>query len=219
MSRQGKITSYPLDTYANLPQKLRKVFLQQLVQQANLHELQYLATLLMPKLKTDMIAMLPVEVSLQILSYLAPETLCILARVSKTYNALTNHITLWQRICREHKVPMGGLTKSAYRLHYLTNIAWEQEAPRVTTFLAPNSGVITSMQSDQHRIAAGLDVRGVGVIHILKKDGTWVRTLLGHQGGVWCLQFIDDTLVSGGCDRDIRYLQDCQLLIISSLCI
>lgn len=39
------------------------------------------------------------------------------------------------------------------------------------------------------------------------KSGKYVRSLLGHEGGVWALQFIkneisnEHILVTGGCDR------------------
>lgn len=41
-------------------------------------------------------------------------------------------------------------------------------------------------------------------IHVFNTDGYEQKTLQGHVMGVWAMVPWDDTLVSGGCDRDVR---------------
>lgn len=44
-----------------------------------------------------------------------------------------------------------------------------------------------------------------GIIDVYEKStGQRLQRLCGHEGGVWALDFLDDILVSGGCDRDFR---------------
>lgn len=62
-------------------------------------------------------------------------------------------------------------------------------------------GVVTSLQMSKDYITIGLDS---SEIHVFNSRGTLVRTLIGHENGVWALHLMDDILVSGGCDRNIR---------------
>ena len=41
-------------------------------------------------------------------------------------------------------------------------------------------------------------------IYVFDTDGNASRTLQGHVMGVWAMVPWEDTLVSGGCDRDVR---------------
>jgi len=197
-------------------------------------DLQVLSHLIKPKLRTDVISLLPYEIVFQILSYLPTPSLLRAACVSKKWNLRCQDDLLWRRMCLMEKVnttispsidPMTGNNRSTvvnlrnlrehqacsvsarqfYRRHYITQHNWSMSSPVLHSFLSPASGVITSMQFNEDVIVAGLDVRGVGTIHVFgTSSGKWLRTLTGHEGGVWCLQFKGDLLVSGGCDRDIR---------------
>ena len=191
-------------------------------------DLQVLAHMIKPKLRTDIISCLPYELAFRILSFLPTEALLQAACVSKNWNMRCQDDLIWRRLCQIEKVdysipsalpftldnqeckrvtPVQAVTsRQFYRRHYITQHNWEKNPPLLHSFLSPATGVITSMQFNEDIIVAGLDVKGVGTIHVFgTQNGKWLRTLTGHEGGVWCLQFKGNMLVSGGCDRDIRY--------------
>ncbi|KAI9308664.1 WD40-repeat-containing domain protein [Cunninghamella echinulata] len=67
---------------------------------------------------------------------------------------------------------------------------------------SPNTHVVTCLQFDDEKIISGVDDRVINIYET--KTGRHLRTLRGHEGGVWALQYIGNTLVSGSTDRTIR---------------
>jgi F-box and WD-40 domain protein CDC4 len=67
--------------------------------------------------------------------------------------------------------------------------------------ITPDQGVVTSLHLTKKYIVVGLDNAR---IHVFNVKGDHQRTLNGHVMGVWAMVPWGDTLVSGGCDRDVR---------------
>lgn len=67
--------------------------------------------------------------------------------------------------------------------------------------ITPDQGVVTSLHLTKKYIVVALDN---AKIHVFNVRGDHLRTLQGHVMGVWAMVPWDDTLVSGGCDRDVR---------------
>lgn len=61
--------------------------------------------------------------------------------------------------------------------------------------------MVTSLHLTPKYIVVALDN---AKIHVFNTDGNQQKTLQGHVMGVWAMVPWDDTLVSGGCDRDVR---------------
>ncbi|GAV29909.1 hypothetical protein PMKS-003415 [Pichia membranifaciens] len=62
--------------------------------------------------------------------------------------------------------------------------------------------IITCLQFDKDKIAVGSDAN-----HIIIYDtesGKLLKTLRGHNGGVWAMKFYRNTLASGATDRSVR---------------
>jgi F-box and WD-40 domain protein CDC4 len=83
-------------------------------------------------------------------------------------------------------------------------MAWNNGGAQITA--CPNdigNALVTSLQMDEEFIVVGCDNNRIEVFDAT--TGSYLRTLRGHHGGVWALQFVKtDThciLVSGGCDR------------------
>ena len=71
----------------------------------------------------------------------------------------------------------------------------------------PQNAIVTSLQFNNHVLAIATDNSAFGLIEIFdSRNGTRIRQLTGHEGGVWALEFSGSTLLSGGCDRDLRYM-------------
>ncbi|KAF2401011.1 WD40 repeat-like protein [Trichodelitschia bisporula] len=96
------------------------------------------------------------------------------------------------------------LYKSLYQRHYSIRKAWmDPEAkPRHFAFRAHGRHVVTCLQFDKDKILTGSDDTKINVYST--STGKLLRTLVGHDGGVWALQYDGNTLVSGSTDRSVR---------------
>ena len=95
--------------------------------------------------------------------------------------------------------------KSTHRLHfkhrYLVESAWRKGGRMTARHITPEQGVVTSLHLTKRYIIVALDN---AKIHIFNTKGDHQRTLQGHVMGVWAMVPWEDTLISGGCDRDVR---------------
>jgi F-box and WD-40 domain protein CDC4 len=82
---------------------------------------------------------------------------------------------------------------------------WSQsEDPKFLRITVPHAGRITRVLFSPGRIIAATDAASIFVYH--PDTGRLLHTLNGHQSGsgVWALEYIHDTLVSGSTDKTIR---------------
>ncbi|KAG0203152.1 hypothetical protein BGX28_004500 [Mortierella sp. GBA30] len=85
---------------------------------------------------------------------------------------------------------------------------WISGQHSLISYTTPETGVVTSLQFDHHHIVVGCDNSRIQVFETT--TGRLLRTLQGHHGGVWALEFLkggatgEKILVSGGCDREVR---------------
>jgi F-box and WD-40 domain protein CDC4 len=79
--------------------------------------------------------------------------------------------------------------------------AWRSGGTSTTRNITQEGGVVTSLHLTPKYIIVALDN---AKIHVFDTEGDSQRTLQGHVMGVWAMVPWDDTLVSGGCDRDVR---------------
>lgn len=91
--------------------------------------------------------------------------------------------------------------KSHFKQRYLVEAAWRSGGTCVARNITQEGGVVTSLHLTPDYIILALDN---AKIHVFDTDGGSQRTLQGHIMGVWAMVPWGDTLVSGGCDRDVR---------------
>jgi F-box and WD-40 domain protein CDC4 len=91
--------------------------------------------------------------------------------------------------------------KSHFKQRYLVEAAWRSGGTCVARNITQEGGVVTSLHLTSKYIILALDN---AKIHVFDTEGGSQRTLQGHIMGVWAMVPWDDTLVSGGCDRDVR---------------
>ncbi|KAI4281556.1 MAG: hypothetical protein L6R38_003603 [Xanthoria sp. 2 TBL-2021] len=95
--------------------------------------------------------------------------------------------------------------KSTHRSHfkhrYMVESAWRKGGRMKAKHITPDQGVVTSLHLTKKYIIVALDN---AKIHVFDTQGEHLRTLQGHMMGVWAMVPWEDTLVSGGCDRDVR---------------
>lgn len=91
--------------------------------------------------------------------------------------------------------------KSHFKQRYLVETAWRTGGQNVARHITQDQGVVTSLHLTSKYIVVALDN---AKIHVFNTDGNNQKTLQGHVMGVWAMVPWGDTLVSGGCDRDVR---------------
>lgn len=91
--------------------------------------------------------------------------------------------------------------KSHFKQRYLVEAAWRSGGTSITRNITQEGGVVTSLHLTPKYIIVALDN---AKIHVFDTDGNSQRTLQGHVMGVWAMVPWGDTMVSGGCDRDVR---------------
>ncbi|POR37156.1 F-box/WD repeat-containing protein 7 [Tolypocladium paradoxum] len=91
--------------------------------------------------------------------------------------------------------------KSHFKQRYLVEAAWRSGGTSVHRNITQEGGVVTSLHLTPKYIIVALDN---AKIHVFDTKGDGQRILQGHVMGVWAMIPWEDTMVSGGCDRDVR---------------
>ncbi|KAK5137936.1 hypothetical protein LTR08_006705 [Meristemomyces frigidus] len=91
--------------------------------------------------------------------------------------------------------------RSHFKQRYQVETAWRTGGHVDTRQITPDQGVVTSLHLTSKYIIVALDN---AKIHVFDTQGCHLRCLQGHVMGVWAMVPWNDTLVSGGCDRDVR---------------
>lgn len=112
---------------------------------------------------------------------------------SKSFDSATSAGALQRPPFRSHK--------SYFKQRYLVETAWRTGGRNVARHITQDQGVVTSLHLTSKYIVVALDN---AKIHVFDTDGNNQKTLQGHVMGVWAMVPWGDTLVSGGCDRDVR---------------
>ncbi|TIB90264.1 WD40 repeat-like protein [Wallemia mellicola] len=82
---------------------------------------------------------------------------------------------------------------------------WFNNEPKAAyEFERHGQNVVTCLQFDSDKIVTASDGDDKSIDVSCTKTGRLRRRLRGHTGGVWALQYIGDTLVSGATDRTVR---------------
>jgi F-box and WD-40 domain protein CDC4 len=112
---------------------------------------------------------------------------------SRSFDSATSNAVLRRPKIRSYK--------SHFKQRYLVETAWRTGGTHIQKHITQDQGVVTSLHLTPNYIVVALDN---AKIHVFNTDGTGQKTLQGHVMGVWAMVPWDDTLVSGGCDRDVR---------------
>lgn len=102
---------------------------------------------------------------------------------------------------RQVRRPKAISYRSHFKQRYQVETAWRHGGHVDTRQITPDQGVVTSLHLTSTYIIVALDN---AKIHVFDTSGRHLRCLQGHVMGVWAMVPCGDTLVSGGCDRDVR---------------
>lgn len=104
-----------LNSFDALPEQMKSYVMYQLLRRCKKPTLNFVAEVVNPALKCDFLALLPTELSLQIISELDAKSMCSAAQVSKRWRTLTNsHETAWKSLLEEdgYTLPKGELERA-----------------------------------------------------------------------------------------------------------
>jgi F-box and WD-40 domain protein CDC4 len=108
-------TSSMLRTFASMPNDMQALMMFQFLKRCSRKTLHVIANVVNPALKCDFLAQLPLELSLQILSFLDHKDLCRAAQVSKQWrNIVDSNETGWKELLDRDgfSLPVGELEKA-----------------------------------------------------------------------------------------------------------
>lgn len=93
--------------------------------------------------------------------------------------------------------------RSHFKQQYLLNNAWDTGGKLAARYVLQNADdvIVTELLMQDEFIILALDN---SKILVFANDGRLLSSLCGHVMGVWALALHGKTLVSGGCDRDVR---------------
>ncbi|EGF83725.1 hypothetical protein BATDEDRAFT_9141, partial [Batrachochytrium dendrobatidis JAM81] len=199
-----------LDSFEALPTAVKNHVMTQLLKRCPFSSLQFMSSLILPSLKRDFIGQLPVELSYQIIAFLDLKTLGRCQRVSKSWLSVVDgegsELSIWKRrLVNEGFVDDDEISTAfakLYRRHHLIRRNWLLGRYHHISFPGHGPNVVTCLQFDTEKIVSGSDDQTIHVYNTA--DGTLLKRLEGHEGGVWALQYWKNTLVSGSTDRSVR---------------
>lgn len=219
--------------FSSLPPQLQSHVLLTFLRHSPLSVLRTLHSVLTPTLARDFLTLLPPELVSHVLSYLPFSDLARASRVSKSWRAIIDSDpVLWRDLLKSTKIWFGGVSENAFadaifarrqregiprpnmlplphpykilfQSRHLTHTRWvHNQTPKHITFSAHGRSVVTCLIFSRGRIISASDDHSIHVYS--PDDGRLLRSLDGHEGGVWALAATNNTLVSGSTDRTVR---------------
>jgi WD40 repeat protein len=203
-------TTSLIETFDLLPENIQTYFMFQLLKRSPRHALRLANATIMQVLKLDILLQLPANIALHILSYLDVRSLCRANSVNKAWHALiTNAAEVWQLKMQQaefrptiRELKIGDYYKIV-RKHTVMRRNWRLNRHSKLLLEGHEEDLVTCLQFDEEKIiTTGSDDHRINVYDI--KTGELKRVLKGHEGGVWALQYVGNTLVTGSIDRTVR---------------
>ena len=130
-----------------------------------------------------------------------PRTMDSVSAVEDTSDRPTDRRRAPSRSTEEQRKNRLATHRSHFKHRYMVESAWKKGGLMTAKHITPDPGVVTSLHLTKDYIIVALDN---AKIHVFNTGGNHQRTLQGHVMGVWAMVPWENTLVSGGCDRDVR---------------
>uniref|UniRef100_A0A672JDK7 F-box domain-containing protein n=1 Tax=Salarias fasciatus TaxID=181472 RepID=A0A672JDK7_SALFA len=191
----------------------RLLALDELIDRCETSQVKHVMQVIEPQFQRDFISLLPKELALYVLTFLAPRDLLQAAQTCRYWRILAEDNLLWREKCREEGVSECASSartkcalspwKSVYIRQHRIETNWRKGDAREPMVLKGHDDhVITCLQFSGDLIVSGSDDNTLKVWSAI--TGKCLRTLNGHTGGVWCSQMTVATVISGSTDRTLR---------------
>ncbi|XP_061921790.1 F-box/WD repeat-containing protein 7-like isoform X2 [Entelurus aequoreus] len=192
----------------------RLLALDELIDRCETGQVKHMMQVIEPQFQRDFISLLPKELALYVLTFLAPRDLLQAAQTCRYWRTLAEDNLLWREKCHEEgiserspprrrKCEVVSVWKSTYiRQHRIENNWKKGDTRKAKELKGHDDHVITCLQFSGDLIISGSDDNTLKVWSAV--TGKCLRTLTGHTGGVWCSQMAGATVISGSTDRTLR---------------
>ncbi|XP_063325725.1 F-box/WD repeat-containing protein 7-like isoform X1 [Pelmatolapia mariae] len=193
----------------------RLLALDELIDRCETSQVKHMMQVIEPQFQRDFISLLPKELALYVLTFLAPRDLLQAAQTCRYWRILAEDNLLWREKCREEGISECASSrrrrssaavsewKSTYIRQHRIETNWRKGDTREPMVLKGHDDhVITCLQFSGDLIVSGSDDNTLKVWSAI--TGKCLRTLTGHTGGVWCSQMAASTVISGSTDRTLR---------------
>uniref|UniRef100_A0A7N6AE00 F-box domain-containing protein n=1 Tax=Anabas testudineus TaxID=64144 RepID=A0A7N6AE00_ANATE len=225
-AQRRRVTSGPppsglqdwLHTFQTWSGPERLLALDELIDRCETSQVKHMMQVIEPQFQRDFISLLPKELALYVLTFLAPRDLLQAAQTCRYWRILAEDNLLWREKCREEGIsectslhrrkcakPGAAVSpwKSAYiRQHCIENNWRKGDSREPMVLKGHDDHVITCLQFSGDLIVSGSDDNTLKVWSAI--TGKCLRTLTGHTGGVWCSEMTASTVISGSTDRTLR---------------
>ncbi|XP_072177966.1 uncharacterized protein [Diadema setosum] len=214
-----------LEWFGEFNDQQKNIMMKRLVEECDLPQMHMLSVTMEPILHQhcphncqDLLSWLPTQLSLKILYYLDPVSLCRCAGVNRAWRELAEDSNLWRQLCLEQKWRLSQVEehkqminhmgsciqwKRVFAERYRLRRNWLKGLCTVRTFEGHTQG-ISCVQFDDTRIVSGSSDKTIKVWNIRTNSPWSVQTLVGHSGTVRCLHLEGNRLVSGSTDCTIK---------------
>ena len=181
------------------PEKRQKLLLE-IIGDCDPQDMRFLNSKL-PMFHRDFFALLDPKIVYNILEYISPKDLVTAAHVSKTWNRILMSQDTWYALyasmgllsmARNFYIVDGSVIANANLFSSISN--WVLGIFSYRNFQAHYLGILC-MSFDGKTIATGSSDTTCKVFNI--KNGSTLRTFLGHEGPVLCVQHDNDKVVTG----------------------
>lgn len=225
---QIEMLSYIFNFISRLTEKNRNYLSFKLLQLNDRSILSAFNCMIKANLKRNIISNLPLEISYKIFSYLDYRDLIAASVVCKSWYNIINTDMIWIKLLIKDKfivdkeVILKELSKSKVLMEEwsenkntcIAQILYKKRCtifrrwmnpnyePRRISYSGNGNKVVTCLEFDDQKIVTGVDDKHIVIYST--KTGDYVRTLKGHEGGVWALKYTGNTLITGSTDRTAR---------------
>ncbi|XP_067947133.1 beta-TrCP-like [Watersipora subatra] len=160
----------------------------------------FISNLLSVKQYKDFISLLPLHVTLKILSYLTPKQLVKASRVCRAWKKVCERNELWKAKCKELNMKVSDYQPSTTAI---TKINYKKMLKDYLATLENWETGNYEKKKSNPRLASGSMDKSIKIWDT--KTGQCTMTLKGHTKGIWSLNFYTSTLlISGSYDMTIR---------------
>ncbi|SNX87509.1 related to F-box/WD40 repeat protein 7 [Melanopsichium pennsylvanicum] len=161
----------------------------------SVRELAHLSSVITPRLKVDFLSALPIEVSLDILSFIDdPKTLARASCVSRFWRSLVNDEHTWKVMCLKHKYPRRGSSNAAIPSlddRLMRSVA--ASIPRITASAA--GGPATASSSSSAVLSQSARANASGSLGVLLEQPLKASSSTDHENDTNEFKDDDDAAV------------------------
>ncbi|CEG69887.1 hypothetical protein RMATCC62417_05879 [Rhizopus microsporus] len=204
------------DTFDALPEQIQTYALFQLLKRSHRNTLKVVRDSILDCTRKDILLSVPIKTAHLILSFLDIPSLCRASGVSHGWRELIDNATetwrlkmiennftpsLKEEYCILHSVT--NPYKAIVRRHTIMRRNWAQNKHRKLLLQGHEGRLITCLQFDDEKIITGFaDSHRIHLYDI--NTGQLKNVMEGHEGDVWALEYVGNTLVTGSIDRTVR---------------